>query len=130
MDCMARSQKWIDQSPVREIAFIIGVILLIASPIVGAIPGPGGIIVAAAGLALMLRTSKWARRQYVRFKRWQPEMGRWTDWGLRRESAKRRAKMLKEQEQSKSEEIEEDDLLAEASLKNISTAHNSDRPSD
>jgi len=70
--------------------FAIGVVLLVVSPLVGAIPGPGGIIVAGIGLALVLKTSMWAKRRYVRFKRWQPKAGRWTDWALRRESAKRR----------------------------------------
>ena len=65
-------------------------VLLIVSRLVGAIPGPGGIIVAGIGLALVLKTSMWAKRRYVRFKRWQPKAGRWTDWALRRCSAKRR----------------------------------------
>jgi hypothetical protein len=37
-----------------------------------------------AGLALVLKTSMWAKRRYVRFKRWQPKAGRWADWALRR----------------------------------------------
>lgn len=93
----ARTRKWVDTEPARTIVFLLGVLLLLAAPVVGALPGPGGIFVAAAGLALTLRTSRWARRQYVRFKRWQPEAGRWTDWGLRRRSALRREKLLKEQ---------------------------------
>ncbi len=56
--------------------FAIGVLLLVVSPLVGAIPGPGGIIVAGIGLALVLKTSMWAKRRYVRFKRWQPKAGR------------------------------------------------------
>ena len=40
---------------------------------------------------MVLKTSMWAKRRYVRFKRWQPKVGRWTDWGLRRKSARRRA---------------------------------------
>ena len=93
----ASGKKWIDTEPVSTIVFLLGVLLLLAAPVIGALPGPGGIFVAAAGLALTLRTSRWARRQYVRFKRWQPEAGRWTDWGLRRRSALRREKRLKEQ---------------------------------
>lgn len=93
-------KKWIDREPTRTVAFLIGILLLVTAPIVGALPGPGGVFVAAAGLALTLRTSRWARRQYVRFKRWQPEAGRWTDWGLRRRSAARREKLLKEQKKA------------------------------
>lgn len=73
----------------------LGVVLLLISPLVGAIPGPGGIIVAGAGLALILKSSSWAKRRYVKFKRWQPKAGRWTDWALRRSSAKRRETVRK-----------------------------------
>lgn len=76
--------------------FAIGVVLMILSPIAGAIPGPGGIFVFAIGLALVLKTSMWAKRRYVHFKRWQPGAGRWADWGLRRASAKRREAVRKE----------------------------------
>ena len=75
----------------------LGVVLLLLAPVVGALPGPGGIIVAGIGLALVLRTSQWAKRRYVHFKRWQPKAGRWTDWALRRRSAKRREQLRREQ---------------------------------
>jgi hypothetical protein len=77
--------------------FVLGVILILLSPVVGALPGPGGVFVLALGLAMVLRTSRWARRRYVEFKRWQPKAGRWTDGGMRRKSALRRAKLIKEQ---------------------------------
>ena len=32
---------------------------------------------------MVLKTSMWAKRHYVQFKRWQPKAGRWADWGLR-----------------------------------------------
>ena len=51
------------------------------------------------GLAMVLKTSMWAKRRYVRFKRWQPKVGRWADWGLRRRSAKRREAMRKERKE-------------------------------
>ncbi len=70
------------------------------SPLVGAIPGPGGIIVAGIGLAMVLKTSMWAKRHYVRVKRWQPKAGRWLDWVLRRPSAERREAIRKAQETS------------------------------
>jgi hypothetical protein len=90
---MSRRAKWrrfLDRPVLQWTAFAIGIALLLVSPLVGAIPGPGGIIVAAVGLALVLRSSMWAKRHYVRFKRWQPKAGRWTDRALRRPSAKRR----------------------------------------
>jgi hypothetical protein len=80
--------------------FVLGVVLILLSPVVGAIPGPGGIFVFAAGLALVLRTSRWARRRYVDFKRWQPKAGRWADWGLRRRSHLRREAIRKQREEA------------------------------
>ena len=73
----------------------LGLALLVLSPLVGAIPGPGGIIVAGIGLALVLKTSMWAKRRYVKFKRWKPKAGRWTDLALRRRSARRREALRK-----------------------------------
>ena len=96
-------RKFIDHPVVEWGIFVVGVLLLAISPLVGAIPGPGGIIVAGVGLALMLKTSMWARRHYVRFKRWRPKLfgrrfapGRWTDLALRRRSALRRERLRKE----------------------------------
>jgi hypothetical protein len=78
--------------------FVLGVLLILVTPLVAALPGPGGIFVFAAGLTLILRSSLWAKRHYVRFKRWQPRAGSWADWGLRRRSAKRREALKKERE--------------------------------
>ena len=100
MGTSGRWRRFIDNPVVEWTIFGLGVILLILSPIVGALPGPGGIIVAGIGLAMVLKTSHWARRRYVRFKRWQPKAGRWTDWALRRRSFRRREALRKaEQEQ-------------------------------
>jgi len=88
-------QAFVDHPVVEWSLLVIGVILLLISPLVGAIPGPGGVIVAGVGLALVLKTSSWAKRRYVRFKRWQPKAGRWTDWALQRRSAKRREERRK-----------------------------------
>ena len=85
-----RWRRIIDHPLVEWTLFAIGLVLLVLSPLVGAIPGPGGIIVAAIGLALVLKTSMWAKKRYVKFKRWQPKAGRVMDRALRRPSAKRR----------------------------------------
>jgi hypothetical protein len=74
----------------RLVLFGLGILLVIASPLVGAIPGPGGVFVLAAGLALMLQNSRWAKRQFARYKRRWPKFGHAADWGLRRPSARRR----------------------------------------
>ena len=98
---MWKREQWrafIDLPVVEWTIFLIGVLLILASPVAGLIPGPGGIFVFAIGLALVLKTSMWAKRRYVHFKRWQPKAGRWTDWGLRRQSARRREEVRRERE--------------------------------
>ena len=98
---MWNREQWrafIDHPVVEWGLFVLGVLLMIASIPVGALPGPGGIFVFAAGLALVLKTSMWAKRRYVWFKRKQPKVGRWADWGLRRRSARRREAIRKERE--------------------------------
>jgi hypothetical protein len=82
--------RFVDHPVVEWSIFGFGVLLIILSPLAGVIPGPGGIFVFALGLAMVLKTSMWAKRRYVRFKRWQPKAGKWMDWGLRREAARRR----------------------------------------
>ncbi len=98
---MWKREQWktfFDLPWVEWTMFVIGVLLMIASIPIGALPGPGGIFVFIPGLALVLKTSMWAKRRYVRFKRWQPKAGRVADWGLRRDSPKRREAVRKEQE--------------------------------
>jgi hypothetical protein len=93
-------RRFMDHPVVEWGLFVVGGLLLVVSPLVGIIPGPGGIVVAGIGLALVLKTSLWAKRHYVRFKRWQPKAGRWTDWALRRSSAKRREALRKPEQTS------------------------------
>lgn len=132
---MISKEQWrtfIDSPVVEWTIFAVGLLLLfVVAPLVGTVPGPGGIIVAGIGLSMVLKTSLWAKRRYVRFKRWEPRVysirfkrwepkihtfrlkswrpvlaprrvnpGRWTDWALRRGSAKRREAIRKEQEQA------------------------------
>ena len=92
-------QRFMDHPVVEWSIFAIGLIFIMVSPVLGAIPGPGGLVVFALGLAMILKTSRWARRHYVKFKRWQPKAGRWTDWGLRRKSAARREALRKRREE-------------------------------
>jgi hypothetical protein len=81
---------------VRTGLFVLGVLTVIVSPIVGAIPGPGGVFVFAIGFGMMLRYSHWTKRVYARAKRRWPKQGHWVDWGLRRGSALRRAERSKQ----------------------------------
>ena len=98
MDIKERWRTLERNQAVRTTLFVLGLILMAGSPVVGVLPGPGGVIVFAAGLALALKYSEWAKRQYVLFKRKHPNKGRWADWGLRRPSAKRREELRKQQE--------------------------------
>jgi hypothetical protein len=98
MKLRERWSAWGQTPLVRQLLFGLGVLLILLSPVVGAIPGPGGVIVFALGLGLVLKYSEWAKRQYVRFKRRHPNKGRWADWGLRRNSARRREERLKAQQ--------------------------------
>jgi hypothetical protein len=80
---------------VRAALVVLGCLLICLTPVVGPIPGPGGVIVFAAGLTLVLRYSDWAKKRYVHFKRKHPKKGAWADWGLRRRSARRREERRK-----------------------------------
>ena len=95
---MSLRQRWLAWGRVpivRTCLFALGILMILVSPLVGAIPGPGGIIVFAFGLGLVLKYSEWAKRQYVKFKRAHPNKGRWADWGMRRRSAIRREQRRK-----------------------------------
>jgi hypothetical protein len=83
-------------TPMRIGQMVLGFALLIITPIIGSLPGPGGIFVFAIGLGLVLRNSRWAKKRYVDFKRRYPKPGGWADWGLQRKSAKRRSARTKQ----------------------------------
>ena len=98
---MKLGAQWraLGQSPaVRTGLFVLGLLMMAISPLVGALPGPGFIILFPLGLALTLKNSQWAKRRYVEFKRWKPKAGSWADWGLRRASHQRREALHKERE--------------------------------
>ena len=131
---MWKREQWdafIDHPVTEWGIFVVGVILIILSPLAGVIPGPGGIFVFAIGLAMVLKTSMWAKRRYVDFKRKQPKIGRWADWGLRRRSAQRREAIRKERKEigcpPPEEEREEGPI---ASAIPAPPAHRPDLPGD
>ncbi|USI73943.1 hypothetical protein [Sphingomonas morindae] len=78
----------------RPLLFGCGWLLVLLAPLVGLLPGPGGLFVFALGAALLLESSPRAKRFYVRIKRRWPRLGDWLDWGLRRPSWKRRQARL------------------------------------
>ncbi len=62
----------------------LGWLLLLSAPLVGALPGPGFLVVFPLGLAVILKHSRWAKRRYARITRANPEYGDWVNWALRR----------------------------------------------
>lgn len=101
----AQWRKFVDSPVVEWTLFGLGVLLIIAGFIIAPLPGPGGVFLIAPGLALVLKTSLWAKRHYARFKKWRFKLmgrhfvpGHWTDLALRRQSAIRRERLRKERE--------------------------------
>jgi hypothetical protein len=78
------------RSAKRLAMLALGPALIVLSPVVGLIPGPGGLLVLLAGVAITLQSSPVAKRVYVRAKRRWPGLGHWSDKGLRRPSHFRR----------------------------------------
>ena len=74
---------------VRTLLFLLGVLIMLVSPLVGVIPGPGGVFVFAAGLVLVLQNSRGAQGVFARTKRRWPRFGHYADMALRRRSARR-----------------------------------------
>ena len=79
-----KSESW------RIASLCLGWLLIAVTPLVGILPGPGGIFVFAAGLILLLRNSAWVRRRYVALKRRWPRIGTMADGAMRRPSHRRR----------------------------------------
>jgi len=95
---MITREKWrrfLDSPVVEWALFAAGILLIIGGLLIAPVPGPGGIFLIAPGVALVLKTSMWAKRHYVRVKRWQPKAGRLMDRALRRPSARRREALSK-----------------------------------
>lgn len=85
-----RIRPFLHSRPMRLTQLGIGWVLLVLAPLIGGpLPGPLGILGFAAGLALVLRNSHWARRRYVRLKQRYPKLGHWGDVGLRRRRRRR-----------------------------------------
>ena len=62
----------------------LGWLLIALAPFAGPIPGPTGLPLFAAGVALLVRNSTWAKRRYVQAKKRWPRLGRLTDKAMRR----------------------------------------------
>lgn len=83
-------QRLRQNAQVRFALFLLGCVMLLVAPVIGVLPGPGGLILFPVGLALALQNSQWAKRIYGRFKRRHPRYAAWADRVMRRPSALRR----------------------------------------
>lgn len=68
----------------------LGGLLVILAPLASPLPGPGGILLFAGGLILILRNSRSARLRFARLKRRWPRTGGLVDRAMRRPSTLRR----------------------------------------
>ena len=75
---------------IRWLQIAAGLLLWLLVPIIGPIPGPGGVFLFAGGLVLILRNSHWARIRWARTKRRWPKLGNAADRIMRRRSEQRR----------------------------------------
>jgi hypothetical protein len=57
---------------------IVGGLLIIAAPLTGWLPGPGGIPLLIAGLAVLASEFEWAQRLLHRVKGWVKDLTAWT----------------------------------------------------
>ena len=70
---------------------VLGVLLIPVAGIIGLVsPAPIGIVVAGAGVALIFRNSRWARRRYIMYSRRHPRVRQAVDLGLMRGRRRRK----------------------------------------
>ena len=84
------------RSPVLRFGqLVLGMLLIVAAPLLAPLPGPAGIFLFAGGMVLVLRNSRWARLKWARLKRRWPRTGHFVDRMMRRQSAMRRHERTK-----------------------------------
>lgn len=79
-----KAQSWRERNAMRIALVGLGWLLIVASIAIGPLPGPGTLILAPVGMALVLKNSLWAKKRYSRFARTHPEYGHWLNWMMRR----------------------------------------------
>lgn len=62
MQRMKMTWKRLPDSPRRILTFIVGVLLVISSGLIGWLPGPGGMILFLLGIAVLATEFAWAER--------------------------------------------------------------------
>lgn len=85
---MPGPKKLTNSRSVQWMLIILGWALMIAAPLIGWLPGPGGLILFPIGLALVLKNSLWAKRRYARLSKLHPEYGEWASWAMKRKRFK------------------------------------------
>jgi hypothetical protein len=98
---MAVRDQWVALGrvpAVRSALCGLGCLLLLITPILGMLPGPGGTVTFAAGTVLVVRYSRWGKRFYARCSRRWPKAGGWADWALRRPSYQRRRELRRDRD--------------------------------
>ncbi len=84
------------RSPVLRFGqLVLGMLLIVAAPLLAPLPGPAGIFLFAGGMVMVLRNSRWARLKWARLKRRWPRTGHFVDRMMRRQSAMRRHERAK-----------------------------------
>lgn len=65
-DFQPRTRGGLLQSMKRGALLAAGILVIVAGVLIAPLPGPGGIPVIAVGLVLVLRSSYWAKRLFIR----------------------------------------------------------------
>ena len=68
----------------RWAGVLLGWAIIISAPIIGILPGPGGLILFPIGLGIVLKNSLWAKRRFTQLARAYPAYGHWINWAMRR----------------------------------------------
>ena len=87
---LKKSKKFAETRAFQWVMIVIGWALVIIAPIVSWLPGPGGIALLVLGGMLILKNSLWAKRQYAKHSKRNPEYGGCFNWALRRKRFRRR----------------------------------------
>jgi hypothetical protein len=82
------ARKLSENRSFQWVMIVLGWFLMILAPLIGWLPGPGGLILFPIGLALVIKNSRWAKRQYSRASKRHPEYGEWANWAMRRKRFK------------------------------------------
>jgi uncharacterized protein (TIGR02611 family) len=61
----------------KPIVLIVGLLIVIASPFTGVLPGPGGIPVFLIGIAILATEFEWAKRLRDWVLKWVKMLGAW-----------------------------------------------------